>query len=1079
MAGATGCDAIATGLWSETSTWNCGTASGVPEADTDVNIEVGTVTLDVDATVGSIYVDNGATLAVANTASGLTLLWGLLESDFSAGNIDLLGDLIIGGINNATSITLGQVNGAFGLVVSSPNNITLMSDVGGVVPLSQLTLISPSLIEVSGNISTIGTQDYLAPLKINTSTTLAASTVTFEQNVFSAQSSPNEADLTVNGNAVFQTNLDDVGPLGVVSLLNNLQVANMTSTAATVSSITTSGSQNYLDGLSINANFIATSINSDINLLGSGGEHDLVLDAAGNILLRNTIGSPRHHSLTVTAGGLILASGNSASPKIFLGGSNPTVFNGNIRFGASGLMEVDQNGSGDIIFNGDLTTRSGGPKTLTINDVSGQTIFNGNVMLGEITTNDGPGDDVTVINGSSFATDQDGSNSGHMTFNDPVRIATNTTIAEIDSGRITFNNTLDAADGLTDIELTIASDADVNIGAIGSLQTFSRFNTDAGGSTRVQGQVGAELDITFNDDVVLTEATVVSAEDISFQGSINTQTFDLRLNAINAVVNGVISGSGNLNSSTDEELFLNAENTYTGQTNLINGTLDLSNALSNNNISSSPKIILNTDAAIRPSGSGFVLNNGQQLTGSGQILGNLKTAAGSNLSPGFSPGIITGGFALQMETGSTLVIEVGGVNAGIDSDLVVFSNLDFNTNLDLGADLQVISTEFLALNDEIMIAENTGINSIPSVIQFNGLPEGATIVGEGLAQEYAISYVGGDGNDVVLTVTSDCLNAITVTGSGDSGPGTLRQAVTDLCDGGVISFEADLMVTLATELVIDKTVAINGNGFAVSLSGDNSTRLFNIAPAGELTLLSLTVQDGYSTSSGGGIYNGGEMTVIDSTFAGNVSDDLLASGGAIYTAALGSTTLQDSTFIGNDGAIGGAIYLENDAASGALEAVNSTFTQNGSNSVQGGAIYNAGMLGSINNTFAANGNATTQGGNLYTDNGSVILFNTLMADASSGDDCFINLGNSNQTVISSLIESGNCDATLTDDPQLRALADNGGHTLTMLPELTSPVIDAGSELLCPAVDQLGVNRPQFGACDIGAIETQYLALIHV
>jgi uncharacterized repeat protein (TIGR01451 family) len=56
------------------------------------------------------------------------------------------------------------------------------------------------------------------------------------------------------------------------------------------------------------------------------------------------------------------------------------------------------------------------------------------------------------------------------------------------------------------------------------------------------------------------------------------------------------------------------------------------------------------------------------------------------------------------------------------------------------------------------------------------------------------------------------------------------------------------------------------------------------------------------------------------------------------------------------------------------------------------------------------------------------------------------------------------------DPQLGALADNGGPTDTRLPAEGSPAIDGGTGAGCPAADQRGTGRPQRLACDIGAVE---------
>jgi hypothetical protein len=74
--------------------------------------------------------------------------------------------------------------------------------------------------------------------------------------------------------------------------------------------------------------------------------------------------------------------------------------------------------------------------------------------------------------------------------------------------------------------------------------------------------------------------------------------------------------------------------------------------------------------------------------------------------------------------------------------------------------------------------------------------------------------------------------------------------------------------------------------------------------------------------------------------------------------------------------------------------------------------------------------------------------------------------------------------TITNvDPQLGALGSNGGPTPTMLPALTSPVIDRGSssdQTIDPTHDQRGLTRPvvfpglahPFDGSDIGAVEVQ-------
>lgn len=51
-----------------------------------------------------------------------------------------------------------------------------------------------------------------------------------------------------------------------------------------------------------------------------------------------------------------------------------------------------------------------------------------------------------------------------------------------------------------------------------------------------------------------------------------------------------------------------------------------------------------------------------------------------------------------------------------------------------------------------------------------------------------------------------------------------------------------------------------------------------------------------------------------------------------------------------------------------------------------------------------------------------------------------------------------------------ALADNGGLTLTHLPQIGSPLIDSGNCDSSTLADQRGAARPQGYGCDVGAVE---------
>jgi len=62
--------------------------------------------------------------------------------------------------------------------------------------------------------------------------------------------------------------------------------------------------------------------------------------------------------------------------------------------------------------------------------------------------------------------------------------------------------------------------------------------------------------------------------------------------------------------------------------------------------------------------------------------------------------------------------------------------------------------------------------------------------------------------------------------------------------------------------------------------------------------------------------------------------------------------------------------------------------------------------------------------------------------------------------------------TITDDPLLLPLADNGGPTMTHAFDMTSPALDAGSNPDSLPFDQRGDGYPRYlgAAPDIGAFE---------
>jgi PKD repeat protein len=138
------------------------------------------------------------------------------------------------------------------------------------------------------------------------------------------------------------------------------------------------------------------------------------------------------------------------------------------------------------------------------------------------------------------------------------------------------------------------------------------------------------------------------------------------------------------------------------------------------------------------------------LRGTGTINGVVETAG--TTSPGLSPGVLTidSSFINSSYTaapGGALVIELAGLEPGTGYDQLRVAG---PVNLAGSSFILSASTGFPA-GTTFTIIDNDGAD--PVISTFAGIPEGATIAKAG--QHYIISYVGGDGNDVVLTQVDD------------------------------------------------------------------------------------------------------------------------------------------------------------------------------------------------------------------------------------------------------------------------------------------------------------------------------------
>lgn len=132
--------------------------------------------------------------------------------------------------------------------------------------------------------------------------------------------------------------------------------------------------------------------------------------------------------------------------------------------------------------------------------------------------------------------------------------------------------------------------------------------------------------------------------------------------------------------------------------------------------------------------------------GAGSYPGNVSGAPTSIiLSPGASPAQVAIVGNVALDANDTLAIELDGLNP-----VTQFDNLLVTGTVDLGGATLSASLGFTPVTgNSFKIIDNDGID--PVVGTFAGLPEGTNFLIGGL--QFTITYVGGDGNDVVLTDT--------------------------------------------------------------------------------------------------------------------------------------------------------------------------------------------------------------------------------------------------------------------------------------------------------------------------------------
>lgn len=331
---------------------------------------------------------------------------------------------------------------------------------------------------------------------------------------------------------------------------------------------------------------------------------------------------------------------------------------------------------------------------------------------------------------------------------------------------------------------------------------------------------------------------------------------------------------------------------------------------------------------------------------------------------------------------------------------------------------------YTAANDFIMVTATI----------YDGYPDSYT-----MSEIYYHEVIAAPWVALVVNSTNDVID-----GTCDTTHCSLREAISAAASGDTITFDSTLSgltISLSSQLTLDKDVTIDGSALAskVSISGTSTSRVFSITSLTTVTMDSLIITGG-NNNNGGGVYNGGTLTINNSSLVNNtgaigggiinngklsitdstLSQNSASNGGALENSGVatitrctisenhavvgagiegsyGSLTVRDSTISANIASErGGGIFIGYGSQANIFGA---TVVNNTAGDMGGGGMTNMGTTSVVNSTFTGNVTASTVRGsaiNNSTAGGNLTLYNGTL----SGNTGFVTLNNENNASIS-------------------------------------------------------------------------------
>ena len=333
------------------------------------------------------------------------------------------------------------------------------------------------------------------------------------------------------------------------------------------------------------------------------------------------------------------------------------------------------------------------------------------------------------------------------------------------------------------------------------------------------------------------------------------------------------------------------------------------------------------------------------------------------------------------------------------------------------------------------------------------------------------------------------LSSFVVSNTGDSGPGSLRQAILDAnAQGGAetITFDPTAFATPQTitltsgQLELSDpsgTETITGPAAGVTVSGGGQSRVFQVDNGVTASISGLTITGGHPTGNygyGGGLFNLGTTTLTNCTVSGNSA----ARGGGVSAGSFGNlatTTLINCTVSGNSIDFkygqGGGLF-----SYGTTTLTNCTVSGN-SAKYAGGGLYNYSGTATLTDCTVSGNTAPSAGGLDSSGVGAVAIGNTIVAANGSSDVLGVFASQGYNLIGETDGSTGWVGSDLTGtsatplNPLLAPLGNYGGPTQTMALLPDSPAIQAGRAVSGITTDQRG--QPLDMPPDIGAYQNRH------